>query len=311
MRKTLTILVPVYFNGLNLPTTIPTLLAVLDTMQEIDGQLCFVDDGSGDNSFLVLREWAEKDARIKIVRLVRNFGAYPALLAGIDHAKTDATIIIMADLQDPPELIPKMVEAWKQGSPIVIAERHDREDPLVNRAFAWAFWNYIHRYALSNVPKGGFDFILFDRQVADALRMIRPTHSHFMLEILWTGYPYITMMYTRKERKMGKSKWTMAKKIKLFIDSGIAFSYAPIAWMRWMVVPALVSLLIGITFLVGVQSAMRDLVFMGLVCFWLAVSFVSLPIMGEYVWRILDMQRGRPRYLVRETVNIDSVHDHT
>ena len=216
----LSMLIPVYYNELNLPKTIPTLLDVLNQLKAesgMEGELVFTDDGSGDQSFRVLQEHAEKDVRIKVVKLSRNFGAYIALQAALDAATGDCYTIIMADLQDPPELIPKMVDAWKNGHRIVIASRQDRHDPFLNKILANGFWWFMKKYAIKSLPPGGFDFVCFDRVIADVLRASPEKNSHFMLRVLATGFPYFEIPYVRHERDAGTSKWTLSKRIKLFI----------------------------------------------------------------------------------------------
>lgn len=305
----LSIVVPVYYNEKNLTTTIPALQGVLASMPDMEGELVFVDDGSGDKSFEILSSFAAQDPRIKVVRLVRNFGAYMALLAGIDHATGDAIAIIMADLQDPPELIPDMVAKWKEGSKLVLAERIDREDAFKDRVFAGIFWGFIKRFAIKTIPAGGFDFVLFDRCVADILRTMREKNSHFMLQTVWTGYPPAVIPYTRRKRTAGTSKWTFSKKLKLFIDSSISFSFIPI---RMMSIIGVITALSGFAFAlyvlvtrlffgVGVQgysSLMIAVLMIG------GLQMIMMGMIGEYIWRTYDESRNRPSYLVAQKINL-------
>jgi dolichol-phosphate mannosyltransferase len=305
----LSIVVPVYFNEKNLTTTIPALQGVLNTLPGMDGELVFVDDGSGDGSFTVLATAAAQDPRIKIVRLVRNFGAYMALLAGIDHASGDCIAIIMADLQDPPELIPEMVSKWTEGSKLVLAERVDREDAFVDRIFAQTFWGFIRRFGIKTIPPGGFDFVLFDRCVADVLRTMREKNSHFMLQTVWTGYPPAVIPYTRRKRTVGKSRWTFSKKLKLFIDSSISFSFLPIRLMSTL---GLVTALSGFAFafyvlvtrlwfgagVQGYSSLMIAVLIIG------GLQMIMMGMIGEYIWRTYDESRHRPHYIVAEKRNL-------
>jgi glycosyltransferase involved in cell wall biosynthesis len=305
----LSILVPVYYNEKNLPTTIPALQAVLDTLPGMEGELVFVDDGSGDGSFGVLSSYAAQDPRIKVVRLCRNFGAYMALLAGLNHATGDAIAIIMADLQDPPELIPEMVSKWKEGSKLVLAERTDREDAFIDRLFANAFWGFIRRFGIKTIPPGGFDFVLFDRCIADILRTMREKNSHFMLQTVWTGFPPAVIPYTRRKRTVGKSRWTFSKKLKLFIDSSIAFSFIPI---RVMSLAGAITALAGFAWALyvlvswarfgisvqGYASLMMTLLVIG------GLQMLMMGIIGEYIWRTFDETRRRPAYIVAEKLNL-------
>lgn len=311
---TFSIVVPVYFNALNLPDTVPALQGVLDQVTDMTGELVFVDDGSGDNSFEILKGFAATDQRIKVLRLVKNVGAYPALLAGIDHATGDAISIIMADLQDPPELIIQMLNAWKAGSKIVLAEREDREDPFVSRMLAKVFWEFMHRFAAKTIPRGGFDLVLFDKKVADILRKTREKNSHFMIQVLWTGFKPHIIPYVRRKRGAGISRWTISKRLKLFIDSSIAFSFIP---LRAMSVLGLITALTGffgviLLFLARIIYGTPVLGWTSIMVIVLATSGVQMlmiGVIGEYIWRTFDETRHRPHYTVCETINVSEHPD--
>ncbi len=309
---TLSVLVPVYFNEHNLPSTLPALQRVLDQLPAgMDGEIVCVDDGSGDRSWALLVEAATRDPRIKAIRLSRNFGAYMALLAGLDAAKGDCVAVIMADLQDPPELLLQMVQAWQQGHRIVIASREQREDPVVQRLFADLFWWLICRFGISNLPAGGFDYVLFDRAVGDILRASREKNSHFMLQVFTTGFPFHEIRYVRRKREAGTSRWTFAKRYKLFVDSMIAFSYAPLRAM---------GVIGGITALTGFglalqyvwQKLFHDAAPAGWTALMVAVlvlggiQMMMLWLIGEYVWRAYDETRRRPPYIVAERLNLSA-----
>lgn len=305
----ISIIVPVYFNEQNLPTTLPTLQNILDKLGDLEGEIICVDDGSGDRSFEILKEFASRDSRIKIIRLAKNFGAWTALLAGLDAATGDCRTFIMADLQDPPELILEMAAAWKAGHKIVLAERTDREDPWMDRTFARTFWRFMHRFASRTIPKGGFDCVLFDKQVSDILTTAREKNSHIMIQVLWTGFEPKIIPYVRRQRKEGKSRWTFSKKFKLFIDSSIAFSYLPIRLMS----------------LAGLFTAVSGFLFAGFVLYdrlrsnvpvpgWTSltvivliiggVQMLLLGVIGEYLWRTFDQTRHRPDYVVKDRINL-------
>lgn len=307
MQK-ISIIVPVYFNENNLPTTVPALQNTLNRLNEYEGELVFVDDGSKDKSFEILCGFAVRDPRIKVIQLVRNFGAYMALLAGLDHATGDAITVIMADLQDPPELIDQMVAKWKDGSKLVLAERSDREDRLIDRVFASAFWGFIRKFGINTVPKGGFDFVLFDRCIADIMRAVREKNSHFMLQAVWSGFTPEIIPYTRRKREVGSSKWTFSKKFKLFIDSTIAFSFIPI---RLMSLVGLATAMLGFT---AAAYVTIKRIFQGepvqgwtslivIVLILGGLQMVMLGVLGEYMWRTYDETRKRPHYIISKKLN--------
>lgn len=305
----ISIIVPVYFNAVNLPDTIPALQQILASLPNFEGEMIFVDDGSKDASFSLLKQFAGEDARIKVVRLTRNFGAHTALLAGLDHATGDCVTFIMADLQDPPELILEMTKAWLAGSKIVVAERTEREDDLMDRLFASFFWWFMRRFAIKDMPKGGFDFVLFDRVVADIITRTREKNSHLMAQIFWTGFDPKIISYTRRRREKGSSKWSTSKKIKLFIDSSIAFSYLPIRAMSLLGLGTAISgFLLGIYILI--QKLTSDSIVQGWTSLMVVVLFLGgiqmllLGIIGEYLWRTFDQTRNRPDYNVSEKINL-------
>jgi dolichol-phosphate mannosyltransferase len=303
-KKRLTIVVPVYFNEENLPDTIPALLQLKERMPGVDIDLVFVDDGSGDNSFSMLRSFQQKWPQlITVLRLSRNFGSLNAILAGLQVAEGDCVAMVAADLQDPPELLVQMFQSWLQGTKVVLAVREGREDKLSDRLFASMYYRLLRRFALKNFPDGGFDLWLLDRQVVEDIKKIGEKNSSLSSLIIWLGYRPIQIPYVRRERSKGKSRWTMAKKIKLFIDSFVAFSYLPIrvvsltgfvfallsfVYAAWEVVcrlcfgtpvPGFTSIVILITFTAGLQMIM-------------------LGTLGEYLWRALDEMRKRPPYVV-------------
>src|SRR5262245_60579180 len=167
-RNRLTIVVPVYFNEENLHDNIPVLLDLQRLMPNVEVDLVFVDDGSGDNSFTVLRSFQEKHSgAITVVRLARNFGSMNAVLAGFNVAEGDCVAMLAADLQDPPDLLVEMYQHWLNGAKTVLAVRESREDPLKERVFAACYYSLLRRFALKNFPPKGFDFCLLDRQVIE------------------------------------------------------------------------------------------------------------------------------------------------
>ncbi|MBU1349031.1 glycosyltransferase family 2 protein [Patescibacteria group bacterium] len=305
----LSVIVPVYFNEANLPTTIPELQQTLAGIPDMDGELVFVDDGSGDASYALLKDAAATDPRIKVVRLSRNFGAHTALLAGVDHATGDCLAIIMADLQDPPELLRTMVEEWRRGSKLVIAARETREDRWIDRVFAGFFWWFIRRFALKDMPRGGFDYVLFDRAIADIVSRTRERNSHLMTFLLWTGFTPKIIPYVRRQRRAGTSRWTFSKKLKLFIDSAIAFSFVPV---RAMSAVGLVTAVVGFVaaVVVVVDRILRGTPVQGWTSLMVVVLLVGglqmlmMGVIGEYLWRTYDESRKRPSYVVSDTLNL-------
>lgn len=304
----LSIVVPIYHNESNLPDTIPRLLSLRDKIPS-DLELVFVDDGSKDRSLEILLEYQAKyPQNILVVKLTRNFGAFAAIQAGLTRATGHCIGVIMADLQDPPELFVDMFSNWEKGIKAVFAIRSERDDPKASKFFSNTYYALFRRLAISGYPKGGFDFVLVDRQVVNDINRIQEKNTNIMTLIYWLGYPYVTIPYKRKKREKGKSKWTLSKRIKLAIDSFLGFSYFPIRlvsalgflfsigafvyaaftfydwWIGKIPVPGFAALMIMITFTAGLQMIM-------------------LGVLGEYLWRILDHSRKRPMYVIDRIYN--------
>lgn len=301
----LSIVVPVYFNEQNLPDTVPQLLALEEKLPKGDElELVFVDDGSGDGSLKVLLEQqAKAPGKVVVVKLARNFGSMSAILAGLAHATGDCVGMIACDLQDPPELFLDMHQHWRNGSRVVLAVRADREEPLGQRMFAATYYTLLRKFALAGYPKGGFDFFLIDRRVVTQLLEIREKNTNLMSLIFWLGFSPVMLPYVRRARDKGVSRWTMSKKIKLFVDSFVAFSYVPIRFFSLLgFVVALASFVYGGVVLysyffdrIPVQGyAPLMLVASGAA----GIQMVMLGILGEYLWRALDESRRRPVYVI-------------
>lgn len=300
----ISIIVPIYYNELNIPDTVPQLLALGPRLPGFELELVFVDDGSGDRSLeLLLEEQRRHPDVIKVVKLSRNFGSMAAILAGLHVAAGDCVGMIAADLQDPPELFLEMAEHWTKGTKAVFAVRSDREESASQRFFSNAYYALMRRFALPGYPAGGFDFFLIDAQVVKDIQRIREKNTNLMSLIFWLGYRPVMIPYVRRSRQKGVSRWTLTKKIKLFIDSFVAFSYAPIRILSFtgLVVALLGFVYAGIVFYdwlfwgIPVKGYAPIVIFMAVTS---GVQMLMLGILGEYLWRTLDESRGRPPFVV-------------
>lgn len=305
-RIKLSIVVPVYYNELNIPHTIPRLQNLQNIMPDYDFEFVFVDDGSKDNSFSLLMEAREQDSRIKVIKLSRNFGSMSAIQAGLGYTTGDCVGIIAADLQDPPEMFKEMMEHWKSGKKVILATREDREESFSQKLFSNTYYFLLEKLALKGYPKGGFDFLLIDRQVVHEVVKIHEKNTNIMSLIYWLGHDQVQIPYVRQERKLGKSRWTLSKKIKLFVDSFVSFSYSPIRIMSFIgVMTAILSFLYGVFVIVGTLFGIIELqgwtTIIALITFLLGIIMIMLGIIGEYLWRILDESRERPSYVVDKT----------
>ena len=301
----LSIIIPCYYNAENLPVTWPKLVENEALFPpELEFEYVFVDDGSKDNTLQELLKIHETNpSKVKVVKLAGNVGSYNAIVAGMEFATGDCNVIIAADLQDPPELMVQMYAHWKKGFKLVIGNRQDRQESAAQKFFSNTFHKLMKKIALKNIPDGGFDFVFFDKQVKEELLKIKENNSNIFYLMTWMGYDYVNIPYVRKSREIGVSRWTLKKKVKLLIDSLLAFSYFPIRAI------SVIGLLLGtIAFLYGLYIlAIRlfgNIEVQGWTALMLVLLFVSsfqmiaLGIIGEYVWRGLDASRKRPLYIV-------------
>ncbi len=303
----ISIIIPCYFNEENIPFTSKELI---ENEMNFDSDMLFeyvmVDDGSKDQTYAALLKFkAEYPDKVTLVKLAGNVGSYNAILAGMHHATGDCNVILAADLQDPPEMIPKMVEYWKKGIKFVVANRENREEGFAQKLFSNTYHRLIKKYALKNVPPGGFDLVLFDKQLREDVIKINERNTNQIYLLSWLNYDYVNIPYTRRKREIGKSRWTLQKKIKLFIDSFVSFSFAPIRLI------SIIGLSLGvIAFAYGVfiiiSRMLGDIQVAGWSAMMVTFLFVSafqmmaLGIIGEYVWRALDAARGRPNFVIDE-----------
>jgi polyisoprenyl-phosphate glycosyltransferase len=302
----ISIVIPVYYNELNLPDSIPRLLQLKARFSGYDLEFVFVDDGSGDKSLEILLDYqARYPGMITIVKLTRNFGSMAAIQAGFTTARGDCVGMISADLQDPPEIFLEMLMYWEQGIKAVFAVRQDREEPFLSKFFSNAYYSLVRKFAIADYPDGGFDFFLVDRQIVNELNRIQEKNTNIMTLIYWLGFKPMTIPYVRLSRKKGKSRWTLSKKIKLFVDTFVAFSYFPIRALSLMgLVVAIGSFFYGVfiffywlAFGISVQGYVPIMLVM---TFAAGIQMSMLGVLGEYLWRTLDETRKRPVFVIDE-----------
>jgi len=308
--KKLSIIIPVYNNELNLRPLYEKLSKDVLKKDNFKYEIIFVDDGSEDNSYNELLKLREKNEYIKIIKFTRNFGAYTAIFAGLKYANGNCMLIIPADLQTPPKLILEMYSWWEKDYKVVLAIRDDREEGKIQSFFSNTYWKLAKKYALKNTPEKGYDSFLIDRKIADSISNANEKNSPLSAQILWYGYKVKKIYYVRKKRELGKSQWTLSKKIKLFIDTFIAFSYAPIRIISVVgIIISLASFIYAIIILfnkfynnVPIQGwASLMIVLLGLS----GIQLIILAIIGEYLWRNFDESRKRPIYIVEKEIGIN------
>ncbi len=304
------IVVPVFHNAASLPELLARFGLLAQANPSDRFEFVFVDDGSRDDSFGVLKTLAAGDSRVRVIKLSRNFGSNAALMAGLHHARGDAVAAISADLQDPPELLGEMLARWRSGRKVVLAARTGRDDPGLTAWLSDLFYALFRRFAIGTMPRRGFDFFLVDRQVCDLINGIQENNAYLMGLILWLGFDPEVLPYHRREReaRFGRSMWTFGKKLKYFADSFVAFSYVPIRAASFLGIGLS---FVGLIYAVAVVVAKLAYGFpvegwASLMVAFLIISGAQLlmtGILGEYMWRNLDETRRRPRFIVEEVVD--------
>jgi polyisoprenyl-phosphate glycosyltransferase len=305
----ISIIIPCYFNEKNIGPTTSKLLEVEKMFDDAIFEFVMIDDGSKDTTWQTLKQFKnDKKSNVIILKLAGNVGSYNAIQAGMACATGDCNVVISADLQDPPELIHSMFQHWKKGIKFVVAHRLERNESFFSKLLSNTFHKLIKNYALPNIPKGGFDFVLFDKQLCIEAVKINENNAHSIYLLAWMNYEMVCIPYERKLREIGTSKWTLKKKIKLFIDSFVGFSYAPIKFISGIgFVLGLVALIYAGAILY--QKFVGEIPIEGWSSLMLIILFVSsfqmiaLGIIGEYVWRTLDAARKRPNYIVEEKID--------
>lgn len=304
-KPKLSFVIPVYNEQDNLPVLFARLTAVMEET-EPDYEIIFVDDGSRDESLVLLQELARKDSRVCVVELARNFGHQIAISAGLDYASGDGVVIMDADLQDPPEVLPDFIAKWQEGYDVVYAVRRHRKENWFKRSAYKIFYRFLKRIASIDIPLDAGDFCIMDRRVVRIL-VNMPERNRFVRGIRsWIGLEQTGLDYERHARYAGDSKFTFVRLLYLALDGLVSFSFIPlraIAIMGFVVsalsiLAAFVYLMLRLT--VGVNPAGFTTIIVAI--FFLAgIQLVTIGVIGEYVGRVFEEVKRRPLYVVRKT----------
>jgi dolichol-phosphate mannosyltransferase len=283
--KLLSVVAPVY----NEVATVEEFYArVCTALHGLSFELVLVDDGSSDGSDRELQKLATNDPRVRVVQLSRNFGHQTALTAGLDHARGDVVVMLDADLQDPPELIPQMLDHWRAGCDVIYAVREQRDgESRFKLATARWFYALFDRLAQVELQHNSGDFRMLDRRALDALLSMRERNRFLRGMTVWVGYRQAAVPYTRDPRYAGTTKYTIPKMLRFSLDAISSFSHRPLQ----------LATLVG-SYLPGFGAVTIAVLLLG------GIQLIALGIIGEYVGRIYDEVKGRPLYLVRSRVNI-------
>jgi dolichol-phosphate mannosyltransferase len=303
---TISIIVPVYYNEESLAPLFSELVQLELAFNEKGHhfELIFVDDGSGDGSWSQLLQIKKQRDATRLVKLTRNFGAPHASKTGFQFVTGDCFMVLAADLQDPPALISEMFSRWEIGCKYVICARSDRKDPLSSRLFAYLYYRLLRLFVVKEYPEGGFDLALMDKALLPHLRS-SSKNINPLLFAYWLGFKPEVIKYTRRERRHGKSRWNLTKKIKFFLDSILGFSIVPIRLISLLgLIVSLLSfsygLLVFVNTLLGRGEVRGFATIVALISFLVGLVIVMLGIIGEYLWRIFDETNKRPEFVIDE-----------
>ena len=304
MKKLLSLIVPVYNEEEVLPASYERMSAAMAALEGYDYEIIYVNDGSRDGTMKQLRNIAGEHADVHVVSFSRNFGHQLAVTAGMDRAKGDALIIIDADLQDPPEVIARLVEAWEQGADIAYGKRLKREgETIFKKLTAFCYYRLLNAMSAYPIPLDTGDFRLLDRKVADVFLKMRE-HNRFLRGMSgWMGFTSVPVEYVRHERQAGKTKYTLKKMLRLAFDGILGFSYKPMSLALYFGCAVMGVSLVGLIALIVLAATIGCAPWLWAVdaiVLLNGITLVAIGIQGAYLNRVYDEVRQRPLYIVAE-----------
>ncbi len=306
-RPLLSLVVPVYNESEVLGTFYERATGTLGALADLDYELIFVDDGSRDDSYRQLTELAHRDPHVRVLKFSRNFGHQIAITAGIDHAQGDCVVVIDSDLQDPPEVIPQLIDAWRRGFDVVYGVRAERDGERAMKLLtASAFYRLLNRLTSLQIPADVGDFRLMSRRAVDELKQLREKDRFVRGLVSWIGFNQTGVAYHRDKRFAGETKYPYRKMIKFAFDGITSFSTVPLKLATWFgygasvvaflyLASVFVQWRLGIT-VEGWATIMVALLFLG------GVQLICLGILGEYLGRIFNEVKRRPMYVIEEAL---------
>jgi glycosyltransferase involved in cell wall biosynthesis len=306
-KKTLSVVIPVYYNAESLPDLFGEISAVEKELlgRGVELELIFVDDGSGDNSLEELLKIKRGRPATKVISLSRNFGARSASKTGFKFVTGDAFMILAADLQDPPAQIIPMVDRWLAGCKFVISVRASRKDPWATRLLARIYYQVVDWLVVAGYPTGGFDLMVMDK--AMLAHMVGSTkNTNLTVYAFWLGFEPVVLAYERRERRHGKSRYSLRKKVQFLVDTISGFSVTPIRILSLFgIVVALLSFAYGtnivIRALLGSFPVTGFPTLAALISFFSGLILFMLGVLGEYLWRVFDTVNDMPEAVIDET----------
>lgn len=309
--KKISIVIPMYNEEEVAMTSYLRIRKVIEAQKQYDYEMILVDDGSKDKTLEILQKVAQENEKVKIISFTRNFGHQAAVTAGLRYVTGEAIVIIDADLQDPPELLPEMIELWEQGNEVIYGQRKIRKGESAFKLLtAKMFYNTLNALSDVEIPKDTGDFRLVDRKVVDVINNL-PEHNKFLRGLFsWVGFKQKAYLYERQERQAGKTKYPFRKMWKLASDGIISFSTKPLKLVGGLgILTIILSIGILIYSLISYVFNLNNLTagwtsIMVAITLFSGVQLLSIWIISEYIARIYDETRNRPQYVINKKINM-------
>ena len=304
--KKISIIVPAYNEEESLPFLYERLTNLIDTIENYEFEILFINDGSKDKTLEIIKELRKKDKRFCYVNLSRNFGKEVAMKAGLDYAKGDAVIFIDADLQDPPELIPELIKYWEEGYDDVYAKRKSRNGETFLKKFtSKMYYKVLQRMSRVEIQEDTGDFRLLDRRCVNALKKLRESQRCSKSMFSWIGYKKKEVLFDRDARIAGKTKWNYKKLVDLAIDGITSFTTSPLRLATYISIPTFIMLGLYTLYIIAKCFIIKEVVhayqaIILLILFFSGIQILLFGIVGEYLGRIFNETKNRPLYLVDE-----------
>jgi len=310
MKKMYSLVIPLYNEEEVIHECIKRVTNVMHN-NEFDYEIIFVNDGSSDSTEEIVKQYCDKDKHLKLISFSRNFGHQTAITAGMDNAEGDAVIVMDADLQDPPEVVLKLIEKYEEGYDVVYAIRSKRKgESFFKKISAKMFYRFLKNMCEVDIPVDTGDFRLISRQVCDVLKGLTERNRYVRGLVSWVGFKQTGIYYEREERYAGKTKYPLKKMLKLSVDGITSFSTKPLKLTKWIgifmaavgfiyAIIVIIQKLVGIQMQTGWASTMVTILLIG------GIQLIMLGITGEYIARIFDESKNRPLYIIKEKVNMD------
>ena len=308
--KKISVVIPMYNEEEVIKASYSRIQKVLENLKRYDYEIICIDDGSKDKTLNILQEISKENQKVKVISFARNFGHQCAVTAGLKHVSGDAIVIIDADLQDPPELIPDMLKFWEEGNQVIYGKRKTRKGESAFKLLtAKMFYKALNTLSDVDIPKDTGDFRLVDREVVEVINSL-PEHNKFLRGLWsWVGFKQMPYEYERQERFAGETKYPLKKMLKLASDGIISFSTKPLKFvgalgLTSIAISAIIMLYAVISFIFKLNNLTAGWTsLMVAITFFAGVQLMSIWIMSEYIARIYDESKNRPEYIIEKKIN--------